>query len=366
MKNRIAGFLEGIVTLAIILVLAQTLLEEIMVFAGVSWSLRKVFIFTSFSFDLFFTIEFLVRSWMALGKKQFRPYFFQGYGWVDFVASVPLLTLTSAPEMMAYFNGVVLSGAGGLMGILKVVKAVRIARVLRLLRILRIFQRIRFADSLMVQRHTVRIVTTIASIMIFTNMAMSAVFTFVDSFGIEQLLVREQHGVLNSLKETKLMGDAAVKELGINNPMILAIKNDGTAIYSKTDDEHLKKYYGPGDYVVFTEEPYTVWFDVQPFAVTQSRLNLTIFTVVLAMISILIITYGTHFALTVSDPINVMMRGMKERSYNLEVRIQQKYAADEVFLLAEIYNDEFLPMKARNENDKLDITLADISDLLKP
>ncbi len=366
MKNSLASFLEKIVTLAIILVLVQALLEDIMVFTRASWSLRRIFIFTSFSFDLFFTIEFLARSWIALGKRQFKTYFFQGYGWVDFVASVPLLAITSAPEMIAYFNGVVFAGAGGLMGILKVVKAVRIARVLRVLRILRVFQRIRFADSLMVQRHLVRIITATVTIMILTNMAMNTVFTFVEGFGMEQLLIKEQHGILNSLKETKLIGNEAVKTLGINNPMILVIKNADTTIYSKTDDKQLKKYYGPGDYVVFTEDPYTVWFDVQPFAVTQSRLNLTIFTVVLAMISVLIATYGTHFALTVSDPINVMMKGMKERSYNLEVRIQPKYATDEVFLLAETYNAEFLPMKARNENNKLDITLDDISDLLKP
>jgi hypothetical protein len=84
----------------------------------------------------------------------------------------------------------------------------------------------------------------------------------------------------------------------------------------------------------------------------------------------LIVTYGPHFAVSVSDPANVMLRGLSEKSYSLEVRVPDRYSRDEIFLLAKAYNDEYLPLKERSghveHNGALDISLEDISDLLKP
>ena len=201
------------------------------------------------------------------------------------------------------------------MGMLKVVKAVRIARVLRLLRLLRLFQRIRFADSVMAQRHTVRIITTVAASFIFFNMIIGTAFTFINSIDAEKSWVNEQQATMEYLNHMQLSNadSNAVENLGRFRPTILMIKERGEVLYARDSDSSLRTYFGPGDYMIRRAYPYTVWFDVRPVAVSHARLNVTVFLTTLAVILLLLITYSPHFALTVSDPVNVMTRGMKEK-----------------------------------------------------
>ena len=72
------------------------------------------------------------------------------------------------------------------------------------------------------------------------------------------------------------------------------------------------------------------------------------------MISV-IITYSPHFALTVSDPINVMQKGFKEKSFNAKVKIPKTWADDEIFRLSHSYNDNYLSMKEKGDITALDI-----------
>ncbi len=59
---------------------------------------------------------------------------------------------------------------------------------------------------------------------------------------------------------------------------------------------------------------------------------------------------------------------MQEEDYNLEVKIPEKYQDDDVYQLARLYNEKYLPLKARNQGDEnkplLDLELADIKDIL--
>jgi hypothetical protein len=60
-----------------------------------------------------------------------------------------------------------------------------------------------------------------------------------------------------------------------------------------------------------------------------------------------LLIYSPHFAMTVTDPIHVMRRGMSEPNYSLEVKIPAVYRQDDVYSLAGEYNRVFLPMKDR-------------------
>lgn len=370
MTERFNKLIEGVVTAAIILVLLQTLAEDVLIIYGASWSVRNIFLFSGFAFDLFFSLEFLIRSWNALSRGTFRRYFTLENGWVDLIASVPLLILASGPAFFALMGGAVFAGSGALIGLLKVVKAVRMARVLRLLRLLKIFRRIRFADSVMVQRHTVRIITTAASTLIFSVTIIGTVFALLNITDIEEVWQTGREAAVLSLEQSPewAAGPDSAGVWGTSHPSVLLLKDNDWTLYSKHDDVYFLQYFGPGDYTVRTAGSYSLWFDVRPSAVSQSKLNLTVFLSTLAVVLILMITYSPHFAMTVSDPINVMARGLSEKSYNLEVRIPDNYRGDDVFRLAAEYNDEFLPLKERNDADDqggaLDISLDDISDLL--
>lgn len=370
MNKRSRNLIEAVVTTAIVLVLLQTLAEDILVLYGASWTIRKIFIFSGFAFDLFFSLEFLIRSWNALSKGTFRRYFTLENGWVDLIASVPLLILASGPAFFSIMSGAVFAGSGALIGLLKVVKAVRMARVLRLLRLLKIFRRIRFADSVMVQRHTVRIVTTAASTLIFSVTIIGTVFALMNITDTEDVWQTGQEAAVLSLDNNPewAAGPDSAEIWGASRPSVFLLKENDWTLYTRHDDAYLMKYFGPGDYVVRNTGPYALWFDIRPSAVSGSKLNLTVFLSTLAVVLLIMITYSPHFAITVSDPINVMARGLSEKSYNLEVSIPDDYSEDDVFRLAAEYNDEFLPLKERNDADEqggaLDISLDDISDLL--
>ncbi len=370
MNKRFTNLIEGVVTAAIVLVLLQTLAEDILVISGAAWTIRRIFLYTGFAFDLFFTLEFLIRSWNAITEKSFRHYFLRENGWVDFVASVPLLIFTSGPVFFSMLGGAVFAGSGALIGLLKVVKAVRMARVLRLLRLLKIFRRIRFADSAMVQRHTVRIITTAASTLIFSVTIIGTVFAMTDYTGTEDAWLLEQSAAVTSLEENpqRAAGPDSAEVWGKSRPSVLMLKDDDWTLYARNSDEYLKKYFGPGDYTVQEAGSYSIWFDIRPSAVAQSKLNLTGFLSTLTVVLLLMITYSPHFAITVSDPVNVMVRGLTEKSYNLEVSVPPEYGEDDIFRLAAAYNDEYLPLKERSnledQGGALDISLDDISDLL--
>ena len=368
MKRREHSFLEAIVTAAIILVLIQTLAEDVFIIFGAAWGIRRIFIYTAVAFDLFFTVEFLIRSWNAILNRSFGRYLVRENGWIDFVASVPLLIFTSGPTFLALMEGAAFAGTGGMIGLLKVVKAVRMARVLRLLRLLKIFRRIRFADSVMVQRHTVRIVTTVAATLIFTVTAAGMAFALIDDTGTEEAWIADQRSAVEAFASEGISDGADVTAWGESRPSVLLIRRGERTLYAARDEAYLREYFGPGDYAVRESGGATLWFDLRPSAVSQARTNIIIFISTLVVVILLMVTYSPHFAITVSDPVNVMLRGLREKSYNLEVRLPPGLEADDIFRLAEAYNDEYLPLKERNavedQGGALDISLDDISDLL--
>jgi hypothetical protein len=60
-----------------------------------------------------------------------------------------------------------------------------------------------------------------------------------------------------------------------------------------------------------------------------------------------------------------MRRGLEETNYNLEVKIPQKYEADDVFQMASLYNEKYLPLKDRTQSKEgqslIDLDTADVS-----
>jgi len=365
MKRQVSNILEAVVTTAIVLVLLQTVAEDLLVISNSTWVVRRIFIYSGFAFDLFFTLEFLIRSWNSITRRSLRRYILFENGWVDFIVSVPLLILTSGPILLSTIRGTVFAGSGTLIGLLKVVKAVRMARILRLLRLLKIFRRIRFADSAMVQRHTVRIITTAASTLIFSTMIVGTVLAVSNLNGVEEAWLIDGEAAARELEEIPSLEPNSAKTWGLSEPSVLLLKRGEQTLYIKYNEEYLRDYFGPGDYSIREAGPYSIWYDARPAAVSQSKLNIIIFVVSLSVVLLVMLTYSPHFAITVSDPINVMLRGLREKSYNLEASIPTDYSRDDVFRLAAVYNDVFLPQKERSQSGALDISIEDIGDILK-
>ncbi len=374
--DKVKNFFESFIVIAILLVLLQTFLEDFGVIAGWDWTLRRNFIISGFIFDSIFTVEFLVRYFCALGRKQAGRYFLEGRGWIDFLASIPLLLLNSGPAFMSLvLGGGVVFGLGSMLNILKIVKAIRIARILRLLRILKIFRRIRNTGSVMAQRHVTKINTVSITAFVFTLFFFTLAGGFLSLPSMESTASSRYQREIDSFTASAASGgrniETLVSDFGGFDKDILIIKEKGRTLFSRFDNKTYSSLFGPGDFAYYEKGDWSFFFDVRDLLKLQSVYNILFFLIVIVLVLSYLLYYSPHFALTVTDPIHVMRKGFSDSSYNLEVEIPEKYMDDDVFVLADLYNREYLTLKQRNaaENGQSgavsDLSLDDIQDLLE-
>jgi uncharacterized membrane protein (DUF485 family) len=359
MKNNKIGIFELIVTIIIVLVVVHTFLEDFAIVIGLDKDIQKALMIAGFCFDLFFTVEFLLRLFWARYERGALFYFTYRHGWIDFFASVPLLMLNSGPPFISMISNTIgfpaVASIAGL-SMLKLLKIIRIARVLRLLRILKIFKNIKYTKSKMAQRHVTKIitlgVTTLVVLLILINMVM-------DVFYIarpDELYNRKKNQIIEKIKSEYDSGKDVKKALSTIQAMdtsetLLIIKVDGITIYSRYKMGEYDNIYQYSDYKYRRSGNIEVFFDVKMenkiLAQGQARDNLIFFFIILGLLCAYLIFYSPHFALTVTDPIYVMKRGFHEKDYNLEVKIPSLYSTDDVFALARLYNEQYLPTKDR-------------------
>lgn len=371
MQSKIRNFVESIVILAIFLVLIQTFLEDYAVLTGWSWEFRRFLIFTGLGFDLFFSIEFLIRFFSALTKKKGSSYFLEGKGWIDFLASIPLLILNSGPAFLAILTGSsFFFGMGGLLNILKIIKAIRIARILRLLRILKIFRQIKHTGSVMAQRHIAKITTLSITSFVFTLLVFSIFSGLISLPSAEGEFIVHQKTSINNFIDNIKTGDISLasENFADYEADLLIIKNNGQTVYTRYDNPYYSTVFGPGDYQYFKTSDFEFFFDVRKLAQLQATSNILFFLVVVMSVLVFLIYYSPHFALTVTDPIHIMKRGFLENDYNLEVEIPKLYENDDIYKLGAVYNETYLPLKVReteSTKNQTDLSIDDFEDLFK-
>ena len=371
-QNRGVRFFEGFIVVAILLALVQTFFEDFSVVAGWDWSTRRLLVYTGFGFDLLFTIEFLVRLFFALWRRKAFEYLVHERGWIDFLASIPLLLLNSGPEVLSLLGGVSLAGGvGGASSMLSIVKAIRMARILRLLRVLKLLRQIRNTDSVMAQRHVGKVSTIGVSAFVFVILGFGLVDAFVPLPTISDTYGRVPQRIISYINAANLAAEgneASLAQYAASEPTLLLVKTADSTRYSRFGNEYYATYFGPSDYLYLKSGQLQFYFDVRPLNADQSLNNLVTFAAILLLVILMLLAYGSHFTRTVTDPLHVMHRGMSEGAYNLEAHVPLRYATDEVFQLAERYNSHYLPMKARSElseeSSVMDIGTEDISDLI--
>jgi hypothetical protein len=74
---------------AIVLAVAQALLEDVSVLAAWPAATRQAVRLAGFFLDLYFASEFLARLGLALGERRAGAYLGRGRGWLDFLAGAP-------------------------------------------------------------------------------------------------------------------------------------------------------------------------------------------------------------------------------------------------------------------------------------
>ena len=369
--GRMERLLESLVTVVILLVLIQTFLDDFAIIAGWPEATQRLLLFTGLGFDIFFTIEFLVRLYNALAAGRAKRYLVNERGWIDFLASVPLLVFSSGPPTLAILleSSVVLE-VGGILNMLKLIKAIRIARILRLLRIIKIFKNIKYAESVMAQRHLAKIITTCITGIVVALFAYSVLSDQMEGIGIDAQTRARETRLMTAFADQKPTPDMleAIEKLEAE---IILIKWDDQTIYTRFDQGAFESRYSTGDFERRQDGSLEVYFDrIDTNAIasrTDSWQTMFFFGIVLLILLSYLLIYSPHFALTVSDPIHVMKRGFDEKDYNLEVKVPDLYRDDDIFEMARKYNEVFLPLKDRSreseDEGELDLQVEDIEDL---
>lgn len=344
-------YLENVAVLAIILVLVQTFFDELAVVLSWNAATRTGLLIAGFFFDLFFTVEFIIRSYDAWRLRGFRRYFWRELGWIDFAAGIPLLLFNSGPGVLALLaGGIPIGGVGGMLNVLKVVKAIRIARVLRLLRVLKVFRRIKNTESEMAQRHVALVSAASVSTFVFTLFILAVVGMFVPTPTLDVDYQQGMTTALTYIVEEDLATAApreALRAFSETNKGLLAVEAGGVTTFSRYSQDYLDREFTSHDYTVLRSGDVSLFVDLRPINRDHAVDNLKYFAVIVAMVLVFMFLYGPHFAMTVSDPIHVMQRGMSEHSYSLEVVIPEDFQRDDIYQLAREYNRVFLPMKDR-------------------
>ena len=352
-RRPLVSFLESLVIAAILLVLVQTFLEDYAVLSGWGVDLRNRLLLAGFFFDLFFTIEFLIRLYYALMERRVGRYLTLERGWIDFLASVPLLMFNSGPFALTFLTGGGIAlGLGGILNLLKVIKAIRIARILRFLRIIKIFRKIKNVSSPMAQRH----VASITAISVTVMVSCLLFFTFFSSTlqldGLDTAFTGQQTATADYLAEkTEDPADfvLALETLKQTRTKLLIVKVRGQTLFSRYSNDYYSRYFAPGDYSYLSRDELELFFDQRSYVSQLARESILFFVIVVLVVLAYLLIYSPHFALTVTDPIHVMRRGLGEEDYNLEVRVPQRYSSDDVFELARLYNEKYLPLKDRTQ-----------------
>ena len=376
MNRRFVAFLEGLVIAAILLVLVQTFFEDFATLAGWPTGVRSRILLAGFFFDLFFTVEFLVRLYFAILDHRVGRYLGRDRGWIDFLAAVPLLMFHSGPYAVALLTGgAAVAGLAGVLNLLKVIKAIRIARILRFLRIVKLFRRIKNVSSPMAQRHvatvtSISVAVVVLTLLFFTVGSDRLIGLQPSAGGLEQASLARQTDIadyLGSLHADPISFVQALDTLEKSEVTLLVVRFRGQTLFSRYSNETYADGFAAGDYSYLQRGDLELFFDQRPYANQLALQSLLFFTIVVLLVLAYLLVYSPHFALTVSDPIHVMRRGMEEPGYNLEVKIPDRYRDDDVFALAELYNERYLPLKDRSRgiSSSPGLELSDLRDLLE-
>jgi len=341
-------FWENFILIAIVFVIVHTFLSDLGLLLRWSIDIRNLIIFAGLFFDTLFTVEFIVRSAVRGSKKQLMTYWVYQRGWVDFLSSVPLLLLSSGPQVFILLS----SGTGeglvaiGALNILKIVKAIRVTRVLRLIRVMKIFGKIKNADSKMAQHHTSTISTIAVSIVLFVIIVFT--FTVGDPLG-KAVSERRTHYedlmdvVLEEAGSSELLaGILAGDELGLR-----LVKED-TVLFTKIPPNLWDAALSYEDYIVVQESGYELAVSVEDISRKSALYNIRFFSIIIALVTGFMLFYTRHFVQTISDVLFVVIRGFRERGYTLQVKVPKEYEDHEIFGLAKFYNEKYLPAKLKN------------------
>ena len=373
--NNLGSFVENLIIIFIIFVLILTVLDDIAIIYNWPISIRNIMLILGFAFDLIFTIEFVVRIIVNANHKNVGHYFFHQRGWVDLISSVPLLLLDSGPNFFHYLFGGA-SGGGLMLQAIKVVKAIRVTRILRLLRMIKILGKIHNTDSHMANRH-IAVISTASIVSIIFVYTIFTACGYLENTGLQKTQTAFFERTIDKIQNLKSEMNGSDKhdeayatklfktllgEKGKTDHPVMQIYLKDKLVFSNYAEADLEKYYhynnnekienrfsNEGNVITYKKGDIVAMFNMQPIVAEKTKMNIVLFCAIVFMVISFMTVYTRHFVQNVTDVVHVMKRGFETADFNLEVKVKPEFDEDEIFQLAQIYNEVWLPAKAKEK-----------------
>jgi hypothetical protein len=340
-KSYLGRFFEPLFLVLIILVIMQTFSEELATFMNYTVALRKKLLLAGFGFDLAFTIEFIARLSRASRRGGAGKYMTKEYGFIDFIASIPLLVFHSGPLVyLTFFAGKIgFFTSLSALSIMKIIKPIRIARTLRYIRTLKLVGKTK-RQFIITARHVSRILSIVITFIVLSLIG----FSYIDSGKVITSKSQETRTLLSNYIESQ--DEYGFDTLLKGSDSVLYIKSGRDVLYRGIGDTVFKKRFMGDDSYRSMVGKYEVTFSDKDRKKTNSFINMLAYSMIIAIIISIATIYRRFFNLYISRPIFVMLRGFQSASYSTPVRIK-KNADFETTQLADQYNRKWLPVKRR-------------------
>jgi hypothetical protein len=343
--------LEALIFILIILVIFLTYGEELAVYFNLSVAMRRYLLVASFCFDAIFSVEFIARLIVSGKRRKTGRYLLREGGIIDFLASLPLLVLSSGPILfMTYLSGdagIVMPvmgalglGAAGKIRFLKIFKTIRIIRLFRFIRAMKLFGKVKTRYVM-----TPRYVGAPILIVITVSIAVLIGVTYFEDQRIIKPRAEELRSVLAPTVELEEPENFHLFFSGSES--LLFIEADGETVFRNIEAEAFEIGYFNDDYYTVQMGDYTVYLDRKDVKRTYAMINMMVFDIIIASIILITLIYRPFFNRHIASATSVMLRGFKTTDYSTPVRVQENRREFEIYQLAEQYNKKWLPIKRR-------------------
>jgi hypothetical protein len=282
MKKEVSG---KFFAAAAALVIIHTFFEDFAVLADLPWAARRALLYSGFLFDLFFSAEFLIRLYAAALNRRTGDYFLRRGGWIDFLASVPLIVFGSGPALLGLLaGGLPLAGAGGF----GVFGLLRMPRTLRLLRFLKACKR--HPES--------RAVGPTIAVFVLALLAFDTAGALL-GFSAPEDRPAERYAAAAAFVSDMTTAGAAADSGGTAafarvERNLLLVKKGGKTLYARFGEAHFRDNFGPFDYIALRDGGADFFFSLKPLHSGQARDGLSYYFILLALLLALRVNFSKH------------------------------------------------------------------------
>jgi hypothetical protein len=307
--NRFSQMVQISLSLVLLLGILQLFLEDLSLVARWPWSIRQYLVFSAIIIDSMLTLEFGIRAGNALVHKNLRHYLISCFGWIDLIASLPLLVFDSGPRLLAVLSGVAISGSMvGVFGLFRLIRFVRVIRIVRLTRLLKATENFKSSGRkkivvTQVDDRSINSETNLGLIVVGGVLISALVFSILVDIvgfrGTQPALEAHYNGIIQELSDKDLIASPNLtyaKTLSSINPGILGISQRGRVIYTRESAGFRNHQYGVLDYkyVLISETETEFYISTLDFQADDALKSLLLFVLSLVLLQLLYFFGPSH------------------------------------------------------------------------